>query len=607
MNMPQNQSAIATISGAAALSSWADTISSSLRTLARLAGTTEREFLQIGNRMQAIFQHSAKLSATAQQLAEVASGARLDSLIDQLRQILAEMESYLVLTQRQNSQSSATLTTVNGLLKQVGEPLEGFRKMSRRLYILEVLIKIESSYLGDMGGEFINLALDIKKLSQQVKEKAAAIAQHRLALAATIDHNIKEIGAAMLSQEHEVRASLTATAASLAELDQVNSSFSALGQMVAAITAENSAKVSGVVQSMQFHDIFRQQVEHVIEALDALLPSLTGLNDEDVIHAAIVKLGDVCELQEAQLGFAATELFAAVATIVDNLRDIGGKQHAMAEDIYRQTGDTGGAGGSFIHGVSSHMAEITALLTTCATTNNETVVTMKEVGNTLAQITTYVTDIEEIGHEIIQIALNARIKASATGTEGDSLSVLAEEIGQLSKDAVQRTNSITATLTEIHAATTDLSAATDHGEASQTSRLGVLENNSHSVLATLEGMGTELYQLLQNTQNQVATATREIEATTSGIDIHHRTKAMADEVLADLQRIFGAARQLHPASTEFKEDLRRLSQSYTMESERRIHEEIARKHGLIAAPSTGTEANQTMSDDSEFGDNVDLF
>lgn len=50
--------------------------------------------------------------------------------------------------------------------------------MGKQLYIFEVLIKIESTYLGEMEGEFVNLAIDIKKLSQQIKEKTANINNH---------------------------------------------------------------------------------------------------------------------------------------------------------------------------------------------------------------------------------------------------------------------------------------------------------------------------------------------------------------------------------------------------------------------------------------------
>lgn len=277
MNMPSSHLATDTQQGAAALSSRTATLSSSPRTLHRLAGTTERELLQIGSQMQVISYHSAQLSSTAQLLAEIVSGARLDQLFDQVRQDFAGMENYLGQTHNQSNDSCTTLATVNGLLIEVGELLEGFCRMSKHLYLIEVAIKIESFCLGDMGGEFINLALDLKKLSQQVKIKAVAIHQHCLSLTTTIDHNI------------------------------------------------------GIVRSMQFHDIFRQQVEHVI-----------------------------------------------------------------------------------VDGVGGLMETITSLPTKCAATNSEIIITVKDVGSTVAQINADVADIEEIGHVIIQIALNARIKASAT-------------------------------------------------------------------------------------------------------------------------------------------------------------------------------------------------
>jgi hypothetical protein len=49
-----------------------------------------------------------------------------------------------------------------------------------------------------------------------------------------------------------------------------------------------------------------------------------------------------------------------------------------------------------------------------------------------------------------------------------------------------------------------------------------------------------------------------------------------------------------------------MAERYTMESERRIHEDIARKHGVITA-SAPVEVASSKDSDSEFGDNVDLF
>jgi hypothetical protein len=82
---------------------------------------------------------------------------------------------------------------------------------------------------------------------------------------------------------------------------------------------------------------------------------------------------------------------------------------------------------------------------------------------------------------------------------------------------------------------------------------------------------------------------------------------MSGTVLADLEQIVAQSRQIEPASNEFKENLRHMEEHYTMESERHIHEALARKRsGQTTAEVQMTTKNSTP-DDSEFGDNFDLF
>jgi len=593
------------------VTAWAATLSSSLVTLRRLAGATEREFLQIGSDMQAIYQRAATLSQTAHDLVEVASGDRVHSLIAQLRQILAEMETYLAQTQVQNGNYCTAFGSVEHLLLQIAEPLEGFKRMSKKLYILEVLIKIESSNIGDLGGEFINLALDINTLTQQIKDKSNTIEENRSLLATIIAKNSQVAGAALATQERLVRSTLGNTSTSIAELEAANQRFFELGSTVATTSADNSNHISQVVQSMQFHDIFRQQVEHVVEALEGLQPALAdfgpGVLDEDQVAAMVGRVGDVCELQEAQLQFAATELYTAVTTIVSNLSEISAQQGLLAREIYNHSGLSQGSSRSFIDDVSFHMAAITELLTTCASTNSDLATIMEEVTDTVDTITDFVADIEAIGDDINLIALNARIKAASTGPEGASLCVLAEEIGHLSHGDAQRTSLITTTLTEIHTTTSALFAETTSGEANLSARLIDMKAALSDTLATFARMGSDLQSLLAQVQNQVNTLSVEIERITGGIDVHQRCRLMADEVVASLQQIFGQARALYPASAAFKEDLRLMASRYTMESERKIHENIAHKHGVQTSAHQAEPAPGSQTTDSEFGDNVDLF
>lgn len=595
------------------LNAWRSVLTSSLASLRQLAGATEHDFLQMGSQMQAVYQQAIDLSQTAQQLVATAAGEQIHALMERLRQILLEMQTYLERAQVRNLESCEEISSVGNLLHQVATPIEGFRRMGKQLYIFEVLIKIESTYLGEMEGEFVNLAIDIKKLSQQIKEKTANINNHISLLNAIITNNLSIINKEIDLGNAKTRSAISETDASLSNLEQANNRFLDVGHHIALIADKNSENISDVVQAMQFHDIFRQQVEHVIESIEALdfdLPDQESGNNPEIEARQteiIVKTGDVCELQQAQLQFASLELFGAVTSIVDNLRSLGAAQKQMTKDIYSQTGSMDSSGASFLGDVARRMALIAGLLSSSSSTNATMADIMQEVIATMHEVTGFVADIEDIGHEIIQIALNARIKAACTGSEGAAMSALSEEVGQLSEDAVQRTGIITRTLTEIHAVTEVLSTESDSAQTTLGDQLSSMQGEVAQILTILESAGSELFSLLQQVQSQVNALTGEIESVTNSIDVHKRTKTMAERVLADLEKIFTEARAICPASAAFKEDLRRMAEKYTMESERRIHEEIARKHGVTFVAKPKPVAVGAVDECSEFGDNVDLF
>jgi len=604
---------VETSSVTAPMGQWRSVIASSLVSLRQLAGATEHDFLQMGSHMQEIYQQAIALSQTAQQLVSTAAGEHIRTLMDRLRQIIHEMHAYLEQAQRRDLDSCDEISAVGTLLHQVSAPIEGFRRMGKQLYIFEVLIKIESTYLGEMEGEFVNLAIDIKKLSQQIKGKTSHINNHINLLNVIVTNNISIINKEVDDGNTKTKDAIDETDASLSRLENANNCFLDVGNQISLVSHNNSENISDVVQAMQFHDIFRQQVEHVIESLEGLNLNLPAQENRDgfAIESKqtelIIKIGDVCELQKAQLQFASMELYAAVATIVKNLRGIGAAQKQMTKDIYAQTGGMDASGASFLGDMAARMAMIAELLTSCSNTNAAMSDIMKEVVSTMNEVTGFVADIENIGHEIIQIALNARIKAACTGPEGAAMSALSEEVGQLSLDAVQRTEMITGTLTEIHAVTEVLSTESTSSQATLGDQLSNMQNEVSQILSILQSVGNEMVALLGQVRTQVNALTSEIEKITASIDVHLRAKAMAENVLNNLEKIFSEARAICPASAAFKEDLRRMAEKYTMESERRIHEDIARKHGVTLAAHPSPAPARTTKTESEFGDNVDLF
>lgn len=601
---------------AAAIAQWRALLVPSSATLRELAGTTEDEFLQIGSQMQDFYHRSSEITSMANRLVETVAGESGRSVITRLRQMIRSMEEYLASARDQSHENCTMLEQVMKLLEQVSEPLEGFQKMYKALRMLSISTKIESSRLGETGTGFLTLALDVEKLSHLVNEKSASILNHRQALLQMIGENLKAVRTSESSQEADLSGVLARTTQRLEELESVNNRCSTFGTTISEISVEVSNNISEVVASVQMHDMTRQQIEHIEDALKLLAGKLEtaegNSSSDESFRRLVMETGDICELQSAQLRHAANELCTAVESIISNLREIAGKQTMMASQTLETSGMTDPSGGSFVEHLNSGLAAVTSALTRCAQADRDMSATMKKVGDTMQEITGFVTDIEDIGSEIDLIALNSQIKAAHTGTEGAALGVLAEAIKRLSVDAVLQTEAVSRTLLQINGTTSRLFGETLEETEQLSTRVSVMEQELAVILEALGAMNADLVALLDELNGRVYALAGDIDQATAVLDVHERAGRMADEVEASLDTIVAQARAIAPASREFKENLRHMEERYTMQSERHIHEAIARKRsgaalgGPTAAPSPGA-ASIPAERESEFGDNVDLF
>lgn len=590
------------------LRTWAVRLSSCLGTLNQLAGSTEQDFLQAGNRLLAITGQAQALGSTAGQFVEISSGQRMLALMQRLESLLQDMSIYLRQAQERNNVSCERLFHVRQSLKKVGEPIEDFRRLTKKLYMFEVLIRIESTYMGGMETEFMNLANDIKALSQQIKDKTKIIATHSSDLCLLLNRNIENIHVNRSALEQSTTTALQGTEASISNLSAVNCRFTEIGRTLSAATTANSAHIGEIVQSLQIHDIFRQQVEHVAEALEWLQTLIDQASEDPMPSDDVLRsVGDTCQLQEAQLRHGSETLYGAVSSVVAHLHEIGCREQELTRELFAGASGDEQSSSAVIEEVEIRLEAVTGLLSTCTATNAGMMAVMGEVASTVTAITAFVADVEEIGSEIIKIALNARIKAAATGQEGAALSAISEEVGQLSNEAVQRTNLITESLTEIQVATNSLTSEAENNDSMLTDHLGAMHREMADILALLKSMNGEMMFLLPRIRQQQQGLADSIIKATGSITVHERCRSLAQTVLEALEAMIREARTLCPANETFEADLQRMAESYTMESERRVHESIAGAGQVqLKQPGRG-QTGSSVDQQSEFGENIELF
>jgi hypothetical protein len=344
-----------------------------------------------------------------------------------------------------------------------------------------------------------------------------------------------------------------------------------------------SQSIGEIITSLQFHDITRQQIEHVQQALDEIaskseiqgswMKKLGRETWENILTSA-----EVSKLQKAQLICARDDLISATKRIMDNLRGVARNVSEMTEETQLLVGGAGEADGSLLEGIQHGFASLSETIANHYKAGRELSDTTRSVATALEQMSAYAANIEAIGLKIKLVALNAIVKAAQIGDTGASLAVLAEGIHGLSVETCRQTDLQSNNLRSISAASSELDdpAAEDYGESSFSA--DSISEEMEAVLGSLNELNTNILSMQSRIQDEGRKLSDEIERAVSVITVHDEVQRVSDGIISKLDS--GADRLLSLIQgsdvSSHTQNLGALATAYTMESERQIHESIYR-------------------------------
>jgi uncharacterized protein with PIN domain len=367
--------------------SWSAALEGVAGELGVISRTTEDDFLAIGAKLQEFYQRGGGISTLATEVVGEVAGDRITEAMQRLGEMLDELERYVNSAQSEVQTSSSTLREILTLLDQVAGPLSGFKKVNKVLRMLGISTKIESARLGQSAAGFDTLASDVGDLSVQVNEKAAVIIKRKDELAEEIRRTLSGVLESGGEQHRQVITTLGKTRESLAELTDMNLRCSAAAAEVSATSEEVSRSIGEVVMSMQAHDIVRQQIEHVDQALGELAGALgSGLAGAD-------DAASICELQAAQLRHARDSFDNAVRTIIGSLREVARKQGLLSSQTGGMAGQTEHSSASFFSDMERDISSMSDRLLESSHVNRNLCEAMASVAATVGEIATFVADI----------------------------------------------------------------------------------------------------------------------------------------------------------------------------------------------------------------------
>lgn len=569
---------------------------------------SEQDFLTLGSKLATCNQYSQSVTRQSSAIAGAFAGDEVRQSLNDLNIALTAITDRISSTEDFLNTEMGNLREISHLISEAVDILTGFKRLIKRLRIFSISTRIESERLGDSGAGFHVISQLIDDLADDVRDKFDAIRISSGKLTGIITQTMQQIVA--LDQKRKAESGNLA-----GEIDrdisflsdkyqQAGSELTSLSELSGSI----SKSMSDIVASLQFHDITRQQLEHILAALqDCVSIADTVFASEDYLsdtenHRKAGEIYHLILIQNAQVQNSQDELLRAIDTITSGLTAV---QESTISEVRRLKIFAEGAGSrnkeNQLNRLTDSFLKIPEMLGKVNLITDELKTSVQSVLPLVNELLLFSEQIDKISAEIKLIALNASVKAARAGIEGRGLGVLADAIQELSVDAEGIIHSIMSILEKVKEKTTSHASLLNENDGSEslrtiteqiTANVGYFRTMDQNVLSGLEQMNKSVQEL----DTQIANALKSLHLQT----VVSSSLSAASSHLSNIAGIIEAEFNLEHVTAA---DLKRLRDNYSMEREREIHDSIL--FDTDAPVSEGYQHNDTGS--GEYGDNVELF
>ena len=571
---------------------------------------SEKEFIQIGEKLQNFYSEAKGITRLSTSLTNSMSGEIIGKSITELQDMLKQINHYLTAIETKFESGKNKLEIICQILIEISEKVVYFQYIVKHLRILGISTKIESARLGTdeqgfntLADNVDNLSVKINDRSYGIKEKTAALFKSACAARSTIT--------SLSGKEHEN--SIIILANSKKSLDSLVSQFK-LSTFEVNKLSTRSEKISNdigqVVISVQYHDITKQQLEHVKDVFKNLsitskknsINNITENEDNELLNL----IYNTCKLQDAQLNHSKDDLCLATEKMLDSLSNVGKNVSGIYSELSGlfEKGDQQQS--SVLNEIEKNLISVSETLVNNSEVEKSLILSIESVSRTINELSTFVEDIDGIGTEIELIALNASIKSAHTGENGAPMGIIAESIQNLSKEAKEHTTIIIEALSRVTVVSNQLynELATGAGNNSE-KELELMTSNISSLLNLIRTHDTKNKDSLVKIKDNVGQLFKDIEYSANEVKIHLKFKNFVEDLSCELDKI------LHFDIFNLKdiqksERLNEIQDKYTMESERNIYNNVV-INTRSKSDKINTEITTRIFKNDELGDNVELF
>jgi hypothetical protein len=488
------------------------------------------------------------------------------------------------------SQLLGSMSLEAGRLKQT---LDGFNGTISIFGTLGTLTRIETSRLGSVGADFGNLADDVKSLAGSVQARVEGALVAAALLVPPIAGAVRNISALEEEQAKDLPAVIEGALANLSRFREIQDRARDASLRLRTRYEAISEAFGRLIVSIQFHDITRQQVEHVMEALGRICQDAgeSGGTHGQRDTAAVLAL------QSSQLADAGRKFAASVASLAHNLDEIAAHVGEMAEESRTLSGLSEDDKDSFFLEMERGCTAILASLGHCASSENATSSISGDLAENIGRMRGSIDEIEAMEIQVQRLAMNASISAAHIGAAGDALGVLAGAMEHLAADCRTRSDLLGESLATMSGAAHRLSSRGGDGGDAEGTAGDVSFVELRTAVADLHCSSERSFAQIAQIVARSARLREQLTATRNGLsagEVFAEATGRAQGTLRKME-LEQESRQARVDSRTSARNIADFAGNYTMQAERDVHE------GMAGDPEM--QAGEAV----EVGDNVELF
>ncbi len=249
--------------------------------LRSLASNTESQIRSVARVFEDLAAHTDTILKTAGAIVGCVEKEHIGSVLPQVQNLVDATRSFIGDRLQATTGVLETVTTEVDLLQQLSQVSHGQGAIAVQIKALSVLTNIEVAHLGDMGAGFQYLANELADFSKSVVSDTQELASRAEDRKHAIEETRRVLSAELPRQREELSRIEADLGSALAVIDSNLTELSRAPNQFRACVEDVARQISGVVAAIQAHDITRQQIAHVQDALAVIASRMQNAESGD--------------------------------------------------------------------------------------------------------------------------------------------------------------------------------------------------------------------------------------------------------------------------------------------------------------------------------------